>query len=151
MKKIFLFCLLPVLLSAQADLKVVEGVNWTTDYAEAMEKAAEEHKNVLLYFTGSDWCPPCKMLKADLFETSNFKDLAKHYVLLYIDMPRNKDLLTSELLAHNKELLSKFNKKGVFPLMKVLNHKGRELGEISGYNMNGYIEPHLNLLQKHCK
>ncbi|WP_335967287.1 thioredoxin family protein [Galbibacter sp. PAP.153] len=38
-------------------------VNWLTDYPEAKAIAKQEKKNILMYFTGSDWCGPCKMLK----------------------------------------------------------------------------------------
>ncbi len=85
-------------------------VQWQTDYQKVLKIAKKEKKNVLVFFTGSDWCPPCKMLKKDLFETEEFKTLSEEYVLLYIDIPRNKDLLTIEQLNHNKALLPKYNK-----------------------------------------
>ena len=76
-----------------------------------MNTAEQTDKNVLIYFTGSDWCPPCKMLKTDFFDSAEFAAISQNYVLLYIDIPINKDLLTPEQLAHNKELSSKLNQK----------------------------------------
>ena len=35
---------------------------WITDVPKAMEQAKSQKKLVLLDFTGSDWCPPCKNL-----------------------------------------------------------------------------------------
>ncbi|MGI9518063.1 MAG: hypothetical protein ACR2NP_13500, partial [Pirellulaceae bacterium] len=32
---------------------------WSTDATAAAEQAAEEKRDMLLLFTGSDWCPPC--------------------------------------------------------------------------------------------
>ena len=149
MKKALILFLLPIFLSAQADFDSVKDTKWLTDYDKAMKAAEKESKNVLLYFTGSDWCPPCKMLKTDLFDSAEFKALSEKYVLLYVDMPRNRDLLSTEQMAHNKEVMGKFNKKGVFPLLKILNTKGNALDEYSGYSMNGEIQYHLELLNRY--
>lgn len=141
---IFFILLLPFTKSEE----VTTDVNWQTDYKKVLKVAKKEKKNVLIYFTGSDWCPPCKMLKKDLFETSEFKELSKDYVLLYIDIPRNKDLLTKEQLAQNKALLPKYNKKGVFPLLVALSSNGVLLDDYSGYSMNGEVRYHLEFLER---
>jgi len=140
---------MPLFLSAQADFGVVEDSKWLTDYDKALKAATKENKNVLVYFTGSDWCPPCKMLKTDLFDSVEFKAISEDYVLLYVDVPRNRDLLAPEQFAHNKEVMMKYNKKGVFPLLKIVNGKGNALDEYSGYSMNGEIQYHLELLNKY--
>ncbi|MEE9364993.1 MAG: thioredoxin family protein [Cellulophaga sp.] len=147
MKKVLLLFLLPLFLTAQNKSSTEN--NWLTNYEEALKIAKKEKKNIVMYFTGSDWCPPCKMLKKELFSTQEFKTLAKNYVLLYVDVPRNARLLTPELMVHNKALLKKWNKKGVFPLFKILNNKEILVDELSGYTMNGKIQFHLNLLKKH--
>jgi thioredoxin-related protein len=149
MKKFFILILLPIFLNAQAEIEIVKDSKWLTDYDKALNEAKKESKNVLVYFTGSDWCPPCKMLKTDLFESVEFKELSEEYVLLYVDMPRNRDLLSPEQMAHNKEVMGKYNKKGVFPLLKIINAKGNALDEYSGYSMNGEIQYHLKLLKKY--
>ncbi|TVZ13914.1 thioredoxin family protein [Maribacter sp. MAR_2009_72] len=148
MKHLLVILLFPLIISAQADLSITENSKWLTDYDTAVSKAKKQDKNILLYFTGSDWCPPCKMLKQDLFETDGFKTLSKNYILLYVDIPRNKDILSKKQLEHNKELLGKYNARKVFPLLKVLNAKGKELDELSGYSMNGVVDSHLNLLER---
>ncbi|WP_245737223.1 thioredoxin family protein [Maribacter orientalis] len=89
-----------------------------------MSKAKKQKKNVLVYFTRSDCCPLCKMLKTDFFNTNEFQELSDNYVLLYVDVTRNKDLLSDKQLIQNKKLLTKLNKRKVFPLLKVLDSKG---------------------------
>ncbi len=149
MKKLFLLLVLPLLLSAQANTDVSSENDWQYNL-EAAQKLAKTHdKNILIYFTGSDWCPPCKLLKKDLFDTTEFKETSENYILLYVDMPRNKSLLSSEQLKHNKEVLAAHNKKGVFPLLNVLNSNGKSLGDYSGYSMNGDIKHHLKLINKY--
>lgn len=64
------------------------------------------------------------MLKTDFFNTNEFQELSDNYVLLYVDVTRNKDLLSDKQLIQNKELLTKLNKRKVFPLSKVLDSKG---------------------------
>ena len=140
---------MPIFFNAMADTDVITDSLWLTDYEKALKLAKKENKNVLVYFTGSDWCPPCKKLKTDLFDSPEFKEFSEAYVLLYVDMPRNKDLLSQKQMQHNKDLLKKYNKKGVFPLLKIVNGKGNALDEYSGYSMNGEIRYHLDLLNKY--
>ncbi|WP_324027907.1 thioredoxin family protein [Maribacter sp. BPC-D8] len=148
MKYIILLFMIPLVASAQADFNSVDDSKWLTNYDSAISKAKKQHKNVLVYFTGSDWCPPCKMLKTDLFDTNEFQELSNNYILLYVDVPRNRDLISEKQMVHNKELLTKLNKKKVFPMFKVIDSKGNELDKLSGYSMNGVIDSHLKLLEK---
>ena len=152
MKYVFIVLLsLPLVLAAQADRTTVADLSWYLDYDTAMKEVQKTDKNLLVYFTGSDWCAPCKMLKKDLFETADFKEASEDYVLLYVDIPRNTDLLSSEQLEHNKALLPRFNKRSVFPLFSVLNPKEKELDQLSGYNMNGEIRYHMEFIRKHSR
>lgn len=151
MKRILILLLFPIILAAQEDLKSKSDATWNTDYELALKKSSKEKKNILVFFTGSDWCPPCIALKKDFFATSNFNKYAEEYVLLYIDIPRNRDLLDEKQLKHNKELAAKFNKKGSVPMLKIINKDGNELGALSGYSMNGEIQYHLKFLDKYIK
>lgn len=149
MKHLILFLILPYYMFSQADKASVADSQWLTNYDTAIKNANDNNQNVLVYFTGSDWCPPCKMLKKDLFESAEFLALAENYVLLYIDIPMNRDILSPKQLQHNKDLSSKLNKKGSVPLMKILDKKGKELDLYSGYSMNGETRYHLELLNKY--
>ena len=151
MKKIIVLLLFPILLSAQGDVVTKEKTDWITNYDQAIKLAKKEKKNILMFFTGSDWCPPCIALKRDFLETSAFDVYANEYILLYIDIPRNKDLLTADQLKSNKELAAKYNKRGSVPMLKVVNKEGNELGEMSGYSMNGEIKYHTKFLEKYKK
>ncbi len=123
-------------------------VTWHTDYASAKEIAKKEHKKLLVYFTGSDWCTPCIKLKKDLFDTNEFSEAAEDYVLVYIDIPRNKDLLSAEQLSHNQDVLRELNRKKVFPLLQVIKPNGKVVDEHSGYGMNGDVSYFLDFLER---
>lgn len=149
MKKLILLVVLPFFLTAQAEKSVGVENTWLTDYDTALSKAKKEDKNVLVYFTGSDWCAPCKMLKKDFFDTEAFQDVSRDYVLLYIDIPMNRNLISAEQLQHNKEVSLRLNRKNSVPLLTILDAQGKELDAYAGYNMKGGVERHLDLLEKH--
>ncbi|MBT8263291.1 MAG: thioredoxin family protein [Bacteroidia bacterium] len=107
---------------------------WYTNLEEAQKVSKKEKKPILLYFNGSDWCAPCKMLKKDFFDTSEFRDRSEEFVLVMIDYPRRIDILSEEQFAYNKRLVAKYNKARTFPKILVLNNKGKPQDEISGYS-----------------
>lgn len=148
MKYLYIFFILPFLVSSYTHNNNADAVNWTTDFDNAKEIAKNEDKNILVYFTGSDWCGPCIKLKKDLFVKDRFIALSQGYVMLYIDIPRKKSILTPEQLEHNMTLLPKLNKKGVFPHFTILDSQERILDELSGYNMDGKVERHLKFFEK---
>lgn len=149
MKKFVFLFIVPLLISFQEVTDRAIANDWTYDLETAKKDAKKQNKNILIYFTGSDWCPPCKMLKKDFFDTEEFDTAAENYILVYVDMPRNKDLLSAKQMLHNKEVIATHNKRGVFPLLKVLNAQGKSLDEYSGYAMNGDVRYHMQLLKKH--
>ncbi len=148
MRKWLIILFLPLCIVAQTATSQ-DGAGWLKDYETALADAKENNTNVLLYFTGSDWCAPCKMLKKDLFDTADFQSISDNYALLYIDIPRNMDLLSPNQAEHNHKVLAKHNKKGVFPLFVILNPKGKALDEYSGYSMTGDVQYHMALFSKY--
>ncbi len=108
---------------------------WTTDYAKGLEKAKAEHKNVLLDFTGSDWCGWCIKLNKEVFSQAKFKEYAeKNLVLVELDFPKAKPQSES-IKKQNEGLSKKFNIEG-FPTIIVLNPEGKKIGEL-GYMPGG--------------
>ena len=64
---------------------------WGADFSEAQQIAKQNHKLILLNFSGSDWCGPCIKLKKDVFESAEFQSFAEsNLVLLRADFPRLK-------------------------------------------------------------
>lgn len=116
---------------ASFTLLAAEG-EWLTDLAKAQEKAKAEKKLVLIDFTGSDWCPPCKNLHKTVLTAPEFTKFAKdNLVLVEIDFPNSKPQ-SAELKAANKELAKKFEIKG-YPTVVVLDANGKEVFKKVGY------------------
>ncbi len=117
---------------------------WKTDFDEAISIAQSKNQNIILVFSGSDWCAPCIKLDHDIFSTKAFQDYSKeHFVMLKADFPRRKkNTLSKAQTAHNNLLAETYNKKGYFPLVVVLDENGKVLKEL-GYKKTtpqGFID-----------
>ncbi|MHC1765737.1 MAG: thioredoxin family protein [Verrucomicrobiia bacterium] len=107
--------------------------NWLTDLDKAQAKAKEEKKLVLMDFTGSDWCPPCKALHSKVLTSKEFVDFAnENLILVMVDFPQQKKLPAEQTKA-NEELAKRFKIEG-FPTIVVLDSNGKELSKDVGYS-----------------
>ena len=103
-------------------LSATELKGWSTDLDAALAKAKKEDKNVLVEFTGSDWCPPCIMMRKQVFSKKEFVDGAsKNFILVELDFPK-KD---KELAKKNRPLAEKYKIEG-YPTVILLDSKGKE-------------------------
>lgn len=109
--------------------------SWETDFSSAKQKAKDEHKYILLNFSGSDWCIPCIRLHKEIFESKEFTDFAAdNLVLVKADFPRlNKNKLSKEQTKRNNDLADKYNKEGSFPLTLLLDKDGKVVKKWEGY------------------
>jgi thioredoxin-related protein len=113
-------------------LAAAEEANWTTDLAKAQALAKKENKLVLMDFTGSDWCPPCKELHKNVFTNKEFIDYAKkNLVLVLVDFPIRTPLPADQQKANN-DLAKRFKVKA-FPTVIVLDGDGKQLLIDEGY------------------
>lgn len=105
---------------------VVFFAGWETDIDSAKHKAQDEHKFILLNFSGSDWCGPCIRMHEEIFESNDFKNYAeRNLVLVNADFPRlKKNQLSKEQQKKNDALAEKYNSKGIFPLTLLLAADG---------------------------
>jgi thioredoxin-related protein len=106
---------------------------WMTDLPKAQAKAKTEKKMVLVDFTGSDWCPPCKALHKNVLSSPEFLTYAKdNLVLVEIDFPRSKPQ-AAELQKANKEVAKKHGVRA-YPTLIVFDSNGKELLKEAGYD-----------------
>ncbi len=99
---------------------------------ESLNKAKNEEKNILMIFSGSDWCKPCIHLRKNIIETKIFRDYAiNNLVILELDFPYSrKNRLSKEQIKHNEKLAEIYNKEGAFPKMILLRSDQRTLGTV---------------------
>ena len=104
------------------------------DFEKAKAQAAKEEKSILMEFTGSDWCPPCKALAKNVLTQDVFKtEMPKNFVLLKIDSPRDKSKQTPEEIEQYKVLSAKYGIQGV-PTIFLADAKGRPYYQTVGYS-----------------
>lgn len=128
-----------------------DNLKWLTNFEEAKQLSKDNSKPILMYFTGSDWCSPCKKLKADFFNSEKFIQQSKEFVLLLVDLPRRNDLISAEQKRRNMLLMQDYNKRGSFPTLVGLNAEGKVLGDINGYGRNYGTDDHFAFLKKILK
>ena len=108
---------------------------WLTDFDQARLEAKKSNKLIMLNFSGSDWCAPCIQMKRDVFEKPAFQEYAsENLVLVKADFPRlKKNQLDPEQRAHNEKLADRYNPKGKFPLVILLDADGKLMYEWDGF------------------
>ena len=82
-------------------------VVWTENYKAALESAKRDNKVVVLHFTGSDWCPPCKALDANVLTSDAFAKWSKDKVLVDLDYPHDKPQ-SDEVKKQNADLATEY-------------------------------------------
>lgn len=108
---------------------------WQTDFTQAMQKAKEEHKYVLLSFSGSDWCIPCIKMHKEIFESSEFTTFANDNLeLVQADFPRlKKNQLSPDQQKKNEQLADRYDPQGLFPYTLLLSEDGKVVKSWEGY------------------
>ena len=112
----------------------VNAQEWHTNFEEAKELATKSEKPIIMVFQGSDWCAPCMKLEREIWSSDEFKSHASEYfVLVKVDFPRRKkNTLTDEQKAQNAKLSERYNTRGIFPYVVVLDNIGNVHGT-TGY------------------
>ena len=115
------------------------GEGWTHDFAAARKQAADEKKDLLIDFTGSDWCGWCERLNEQVFIHAPFKAGVKDkFVLVELDYPQkpeNVAKLSDETKAQNKELQAKYSING-YPTILLCDAEGRPYAK-TGFQKGG--------------
>ncbi|MFM2092721.1 MAG: Disulfide bond reductase DsbH precursor [Planctomycetota bacterium] len=108
---------------------------WTEDFDAAKAAAAAGGKDLLIDFTGSDWCGWCIRLKEEVFDTPEFRAAATaSFVLVEIDFPRRKPQ-DAAVKARNQALGQAFGVEG-YPTIWLADGSGRPYAK-TGYQEGG--------------
>jgi thioredoxin-related protein len=119
---------------------------WVADYDQAVELAKAQNKDLLVDFTGSDWCGWCIKLDNEVFEHQAFLDAAQaQFILVKLDFPRGEEVKAKvPNPERNAELRDAHGVRG-FPTILLLSSAGEAFAS-TGYREGGpekYVE-HLN-------
>lgn len=113
----------------------ITSINWHYNLDEAKQLAHQEHRYILLNFSGSDWCGPCIRMHKEIFETEVFSKMAdSSLVLVNADFPRmKKNQLSAKQQDLNNAMADKYNAKGIFPLTLLLDADGKIIRQWEGW------------------
>jgi thiamine biosynthesis lipoprotein len=96
----------------------------------AFSTAARTGKDVLLIFSGSDWCIPCIRFEKKILTDTAFQLFASaKLIILEADFPQQKKIPDS-LRTTYEALAAKFNAEGEFPRLVLLSPDIRLLGTL---------------------
>ena len=112
--------------------------DWKYNFDEAKKSAAEHDKNIIIVFSGSDWCAPCIKLDRNIWQSDAFKkEAAQDWIIVRADFPRKKaNQLPKDQTEHNRKLAEKYNLEGSFPLVVILDKNGKVLGKMGFKNVS---------------
>jgi thioredoxin-related protein len=141
MKNIFL--IISILFSS-----LVFSQNWKLDFDEAKQLANEENKNIIIVFSGSDWCAPCIKLDRNVWQSEAFKKVAdENWIIVKADFPRKKaNQLEDAQMTKNRKMAEKYNIEGSFPLVVILDKSGKVLGKMGFKNVSS--EEYVKMIQE---
>lgn len=112
--------------------------------------AREEGKNVMLVFTGLDWCTWCIKLEHEILSQEAFLRFSDdNLVMVTADFPEKSSSQPEDVRKRNAMLQSAFNVSG-FPTVFLLSPDGEVLAKM-GYEEGGpsaYIEHIKTVLAK---
>ncbi|HTM52610.1 MAG TPA: thioredoxin family protein [Pirellulales bacterium] len=72
-------------------------LRWVRNLDEAKQIAQAEHKDLLINFTGLNWCHYCIQLEAEVFSKPEFAVAAKDFVMVEIDYPGADERLEGDM------------------------------------------------------
>ena len=123
---------------------------WQLNFDQAKAEARQNHKLILLNFSGSDWCGPCIRLKKEVFESADFQQFADtSLVLVRADFPRlAKNQLDARQIAHNEALAETYNRQGKFPFTVLLDDSGHVIREWDGFPKSMTVASFIETIQK---
>ena len=117
---------------------------WVTDIREAYKLAQAGDKQILINYTGSDWCVWCRKLSKEVFTTPEFQSYAdENLVMLFLDFPQDIPL-SGDQVMHNQFMAQLLGVRG-YPTIWLLDSDLSPLLQ-TGYRDGGaeaYIA-HLN-------
>lgn len=130
-------------LLATTNTATAGGEGWYDDFDEAVAAAKEQKKDLLVDFTGSDWCGWCIKLDKEVFAHDEFLVPAKeNYILVALDFPSGEEAKAKvPNPERNEELQAKYDVGG-FPTILMMTADGEVFAQ-TGYQAGGpekYIE-----------
>lgn len=127
-------------------LPAMASMPWSEDWDSSLQRARSEGKDLLIFFTGSDWCVWCQRLEAEVLGSSEFQQsVPQDFVLVKLDFPRRR-VLPPAVQERNRQLALRYGIEG-YPTLVLSDSEGRPYARM-GYQPGG-PRPFLEQLRSH--
>jgi protein disulfide-isomerase len=103
-------------------------IPWRTDFTAALAEARASGKPVLIDFTAS-WCPPCKVMKHQVWPDAEVAQAASAFIPVMIDVDE----------PGNEAVAQRYGVRGI-PTILVVDADGRVLREAAFMSKGGMID-----------
>lgn len=101
-----------------------------------MPLAKEQGRDIMLEFTGKEWCPPCIHLRTKIMETAEFEQaVGDKYVLVEVIFPRLPSAVAAipeEQRNANEKLLTHHRIETGLPTVLLLDAEGYPYAQVAG-------------------
>lgn len=121
-------------------LGALAGTAWALPQAASVEaalpQAQKEGRDIMLEFTGKEWCPPCIHLRTKILETAEFeKAVGDKYMLVEVVFPRLPAAVAAipeEQRNANEKLLVHHRIETGLPTVLLLDAQGYPYAQVAG-------------------
>lgn len=104
----------------------------TDSLTQLLERSRSEQKPLVLLFTGSTWCPPCKAFARAVFTEPAWEAFVREDIIFVVyDFPRSGGGTGAEAARRNQIALQ-FQVEG-FPTLIKVDSQGYEMDRIVSY------------------
>ncbi len=129
-KVLLLAAVLVIAASSFACKQAATEAVWYHDYEESKTAAAEQSKNILLFFTGSDWDTISQSLASNVFTSDLFlKKVAPNYILAQLDFPQAEGSINEEQFMKNYDVANSFTLQSL-PTVLLVTKEGYVISSI---------------------
>lgn len=112
------------------------------------DRAKSENKNIVIYFSGSDWCSICIRFKKEVLNREKISQLLDNNYIYYVaDFPQRKQL-EATVVEKNEALAEKLNKDGVFPILAITDENLNPIKILTSKTTESELK---TLLEKYTK
>lgn len=109
---------------------------WSQDFEAVKKASAQSGKDILVDFTGSDWCPPCMRMEDEVFTQPAFIQQApQKFELLRLDYPRKT--VQSDKIRQQNERLAQLYPFDSVPTFMLMDKDGKPYAVAIGYLRGG--------------
>lgn len=126
-----LSCILTIGAFLLAGVSGVTAAGWNTSFETAKQHSRSSGLPILMNFTGSDWCPACIRLRAQVLTHPSFTTFAsKRVILMEVDFPRRIPMAALHRQA-NEQLAQRYGVTA-FPTLLLVDSQGTRISQIHG-------------------